>query len=124
MVHPFDEGTPRGVLIRDFLIFQLKTAMDGLKDAIVIPVATFVVVLDLVFGRADRRGRTFYALMGLCESFDRWLNLYGAARQASGSREGLFGGSEPGDGTMVGDIEEFVRRGEPPTRPAENLHGF
>jgi hypothetical protein len=117
MEHRFDEGTPRGVLIRDFIIFQCKTALDGLKDAIVIPLATIVVVLDLAFGRADRRGRTFYSLMGLCESFDRWLNLYAPAQGAGGHRDGLFAVSEPGDGTMVGDIEEFVRRGEPPARP-------
>lgn len=121
MQHRIQEGTPRGVLVRDFLIFQLKTSLDGLKDAIVLPVATIVVVLDLVFGRAERRGRTFYSLMGLCESFDRWLNLHGAAHRAAGNREGLFAGSEPGDGTMVGDIEEMMRRGDPPVRPAGNI---
>lgn len=114
MRYPIQEGTPRGVLIRDFLIFQLKTFLDGLKDAVVIPVATAVVLLDLVFGRPERRGRAFYGLMGVCESFDRWLNLHGAVRTAAGSREGLFAGSEPGDGTMVGDIEEMMR---PPVRP-------
>ena len=120
MQHRF-EGTPRGVLVRDFLIFQVKTFLDGLKDAVVLPIATVVVVLDLVFGREDRRGRSFYSLMGACESFDRWLNLYGASQRAAGSREGLFAGSEPGDGTMVGDIEEMMRRGDPPARPAGNI---
>lgn len=123
-MHPMNqEGTPQAVLIRDFLIFQFKTALDGLKDAIVIPLATIVVLLDLIFLKGDRRGRTFYSLLGACESFDRWLNLHGAARTASGHREGLFGGSEPGDGTMVGDLEEFVRRGDPPVRPAGSIRG-
>ena len=111
-----DEGTPRSVLVRDFLIFQLKTVLDGLKDAVVFPLAIFVVAVDLVFGSSQNRGRTFYTLMATCESFDQWLNLNGAARKAGGSREGLFGGSEPGDGTMVGDIEEYMRRGDPPAR--------
>jgi hypothetical protein len=110
--YTFDEGTPRGVLIRDFLIFQLKNTIDGLKDAVVFPVATLVVVLDLAFGSPHRRGRTFYSLMAACESFDRWLNLHGAAKKAGGSPEGLFAGSEPGDGTMVGDIEEWMGRGD------------
>jgi hypothetical protein len=123
MRYPIQEGTPRGVLIRDFLIFQLKTSLDGLKDAIVLPLATIVVVLDLVFGRDAKRGRAFYSLMGACESFDRWLNLYGPATKAAGNREGLFAGSEPGDGTMVGDIEEMMRRGDPPARPAGSLGG-
>jgi hypothetical protein len=121
MQHPIQEGTPRGVLVRDFLIFQLKTALDGLKDAVVLPLATVVVVLDLVFGRDDKRGRAFYSLMGVCESFDRWLNLYGPASQAAGNRDGLFAGSEPGDGSMVGDIEEMMRGGDPPARQAGNI---
>lgn len=102
------EGTPPRVLVRDFLIFQLKTALDGFKDAVVLPFATIVFALDLIFGRGEKRGRTFYRLMGACESFDRWLNLYTPASQAGGSREGLFAGSEPGDGTMVGDLEDLL----------------
>jgi hypothetical protein len=100
------------VLIRDFLIFQAKTFIDGIKDVIVIPFATILFALDLIFGKGDKRGRTFYALMGACESFDRWMNLYKPASQAGGSREGLFAGSEPGDGTMMGDIEGLMQRGE------------
>src|SRR5687768_12200530 len=104
------EGTPPRVLIRDFLIFQAKTFIDGIKDIVVIPFATILFALDLIFGKGDKRGRTFYALMGACESFDRWMNLYKPASQARGSAEGLFAGSEPGDGSMVGDIEGFVQR--------------
>ncbi|HEX2080497.1 MAG TPA: hypothetical protein VHG08_22530 [Longimicrobium sp.] len=113
MPNRIPEGTPPGVLIRDFLIFQLKTVLDGLKDMIVIPFATIVFALDLIFGKGERRGRTFYALMGACESFDRWLNLYTPASRAGNSREGLFAGSEPGDGTLAGDIEGLLRREQP-----------
>lgn len=112
------EGTPPRVLIRDFLIFQTKTFIDGLKDVVVIPLATILFALDLIFGKGDKRGRTFYSLMGACESFDRWMNLYKPASQARGNAEGLFAGSEPGDGTMVGDIEGLMQRrgsGRPPT---------
>ncbi|MBW3573231.1 MAG: hypothetical protein KY467_19210 [Gemmatimonadetes bacterium] len=117
------EGTPPRVLIRDFLIFQTKTFLDGVKDAVVIPLATIVFALDLIFGKGERRGRTFYKLMGVCESFDRWLNLYKPASQASGNREGLFGGSEPGDGTLVGDIEGMVQR-HGASRPAAAQSGL
>jgi hypothetical protein len=121
--HTFPEGTPPRVLIRDFLIFQLKTSLDGLKDAIVIPLATIVVVLDLIFGRGETRGRTFYSLLGACESFDRWLNLHGAADRAAGSREGLFAYSEPGDGSMVGEIEGMVQRRDNASRPTAGVPG-
>jgi hypothetical protein len=115
------EGTPPRVLIRDFLIFQLKTFIDGLKDVVVIPLATILFALDLIFGKGHKRGRTFYALMGACESFDRWMNLYKPASQAGGSNEGLFAGSEPGDGTMMGDIEGLMRRTEAPRPPQRGV---
>jgi hypothetical protein len=102
------EGTPSGVLIRDFIIFQFKTVLDGMKDAIMIPFSFIALVLDLM-GSPSRRGKTFYALLGTCEAFDRWLNLHGAARGATRGRDGFFDASEPGDGTMVGELEEILR---------------
>lgn len=108
------EGIPAGVLIRDFAIFQFKTAVDGIKDAIVIPFSWLILALDLL-GPKHRRGKTFYSLLATCESFDRFINIYGAARNAQGSKEGLFGGSEPGDGTFVGEIEGLVTRDSKPT---------
>ena len=61
--------------------------------------------------------------MAACESFDQWLNLHGAAKSAAIGREGLFGGSEPGDGTMVGELEELMRRSDPPVQPAQRIGG-
>lgn len=109
MQHSTEFPIRKRILVRDFLIFQIKLFLDGFKDAVVFPISAVLIVLELLFG-GQRRGRTFYALMGACESFDRWLNLHGAARRAGFDREGLFGGSEPGDGTLVGEIEGMVAR--------------
>lgn len=104
------EGTPTRVLLRDFAIFQLKTWMDGLKDAAVIPLSFIVLFLDLA-GHPSRRGQTFYRLIATTESFDRWLNLQSALKGAQhNSREGMFAGSEPGDGTLVGELEDIMGR--------------
>jgi hypothetical protein len=108
-VKPIEAGTPRGVLLRDFVIFQSKLVVDGLKDVALFQLACFVFVVEIAFG-GSRRGRTFYALMRAGESFDRWLNLHGALSRGTGKGEGLFGGSEPGDGTLVGEIEGLVAR--------------
>ncbi|HEU0015125.1 MAG TPA: hypothetical protein VFQ45_15655 [Longimicrobium sp.] len=110
-----DHGVPPAVLIRDFIIFQVKTIIDGIKDAIVIPLSAIAFLLDLLWSR--RKGRIFYALMGACETFDRWLNLHGATK-AMRNRDGLFGESRPGDGTMVGDLEGLVRGRDHDRRPA------
>lgn len=102
-------GVPAGVLIRDLMIFQFKSVLAGLKDAIVIPSSFVAVALDML-GSPSRRGRAFYSLMAASESFDRWLNAHTAARIAQTSREGLFAGSEPGDGSFVGEIEGVMTR--------------
>ncbi len=107
-MNPYRAGTSRGVLLRDFLIFQLKLVIDGVKDLVIVPVSTVVVVLELVFGGAGR-GRTFYGLMSACEAFDRWLNLNGAARAAVNHADGLFAGSEPGDDTLIAEIEGLAQ---------------
>ncbi|HEX5725087.1 MAG TPA: hypothetical protein VFX98_06450 [Longimicrobiaceae bacterium] len=106
-----DQGTPPGVLIRDFLIFKLKLIMDGLKDLALIQVSIVVFFVDLIFG-GRRRGRLFYGLIHLSERFDLWLNLHGASRHAARNPDGLFGESRAGDDTLLGELEEMVRRAE------------
>ena len=101
------------VLVRDFLIFQLKTWMDGFKDAVMIPLSIIALVLDLLSGGA-RRGRIFYALLGVAEGFDRWLNLYSVSRAAANNPDGMFGASRAGDPTLVGELEKVMRGPEPP----------
>ena len=78
------------VLIRDFLVFQLKLLLDGLTGFIVSQLAIGAVVLDLLFGGAHK-GRLFYRVLGAAERIDLWLNLYGASTRASESGDGLFG---------------------------------
>jgi hypothetical protein len=119
---PFDVGTAmarsvrpsNGVLIRDLLIFQLKLWLDGLKDVVLSPLSLIATLLDLLLGER-KRGPRLYAVLRMGERFDLWLNLFGAAKVAQQSPEGLFAGSEPGDGTMLGALEELSRRDPVPT---------
>jgi hypothetical protein len=97
---------PKRVLIRDLLIFQLKLWMDGLKDLLLAPLSVGAGVLDIIWG-PNKQGYRLYSVLRFGEKYDLWLNLFGAAREAERSGEGLFGGSEPGDGTLVGKLEEL-----------------
>jgi hypothetical protein len=97
------------VLIRDLLILQLKLLMDAIKDVLLIKVAFFAVVYDILFGRAGRP-LLFYGVLRLGERFDLWLNLYGAANSAEGTDDGLFGASRAGSDSLLGKLEQFVRR--------------
>jgi hypothetical protein len=107
--------TSRGVTLRDFAIFQLKLALDGLKDLVVFQVSIVAVVLDFIAGRG-RRPRLFYSVVRASERFDKWLNLHGVMERldADPSEDGFFGASEAGADSLIGRIEELVRRGDEP----------
>lgn len=111
------------ILLRDFIIFQLKLVLDAFKDIVVIKISIIAAVFDLLFGRSGRP-LLFYSVIRACERFDLWLNLYGPARGAEAQPDGLFGASEAGDDTLVGRLEEQVdkrarRRGGAGARGAE-----
>jgi hypothetical protein len=108
------------VSVRDFAIFQIKLLIDGLKDGTVLTLSFVAFAVDLVFRRHGKR-RFFYKVMRISERFDLWLNLHGAAEGAEGDADGLFGQSEAGSDTMLGQIEQIVRGSDEPPRPTRNL---
>ena len=112
---PSRPSLPRGVILRDVIIFHVKLWLDGLKDVVLAPVSVGAAVFDLIFGPSSR-GYRFYRVLHVGERIDLWLNLYAPVEAAEKSGEGLFGGSEPGDGTLVGDLEGLGRRPEPRPR--------
>ena len=105
----------RNVTIRDFFIFQLKLMLDGLKDVVVFNLSIGAVVLDFISGQG-KRPRLFYSVVRLSEKWDLWLNLHAAVdRLDSGENDdGLFGASEAGTDTLLGQIEQLVRGGATP----------
>lgn len=105
----------RSVTFRDFLIFQLKLWLDGLKGVAVITLSTGAMVLDFIAGQG-RRPRLFYTVVRVSERFDRWLNLYAAVErmEAGESDDGLFGASTAGEDTLLGQIEKLTRGGDVP----------
>lgn len=103
----------RRVTLRDFVIFQVKLALDGLKGLVVIQLSVLALIVDFISGRGPRR-RYFYSVVRVSERFDAWLNLYGAVQRmdAGESDDGLFGASEAGTDSLLGEIEELVRGGD------------
>ena len=105
------------VSIRDFAIFQVKLLVDAAKDSAVFTISFVAfgidLVIDLVFKRHGQRP-IFYRVMRVSERVDLWLNLYGAAKGAEEDEDGLFGGSEAGSDTLLGQIEQMVRGGDEP----------
>lgn len=107
--------TSRRVTLRDFIIFQVKLALDGLKDLVVFNFSIVAVVLDFISGRGERP-RLFYSVMRASERFDAWLNLHGVLErlEEGAGADGLFGASEAGSDSLIGKIEQLVRGGDEP----------
>ncbi|HSG09212.1 MAG TPA: hypothetical protein VLA36_12700 [Longimicrobiales bacterium] len=105
----------RGVTFRDFMIFQLKLWLDGIHDMVVIFASSGAMILDFIAG-GGRRPRLFYSVMRASERFDLWLNLHNAADRLDGddNDDGLFGASEAGSDTLLGQIEQLARGGDEP----------
>ncbi len=105
----------RSVTLRDFVIFQLKLAVDGFADLAVFTLSIIAIVLDVISGKG-RRPRLFYSVLKLSERFDLWLNLHGAAERLDDAEneDGLFGGSAAGSDSLLGQVEQLVRGGDTP----------
>lgn len=65
----------RSVVIRDFIVFQVKLAADGLKDFVAINLSVIAIVIDLLTGRGSNP-RFFYAVVRLSRRFEGWLALH------------------------------------------------
>ena len=72
------EGS-RSQLFRALLVFEVKLAVDGLKDFVLAPLAALAVLLDMKRARSGEEWESFERVMLLGERFERWLALYGIA---------------------------------------------
>lgn len=109
--------TSRRVTARDFAIFQLKLALDGGKDFVAFWLSIGAIILDFIAGRG-RRPRLFYSVVRASERFDRWINLHSVVQKMDEMEtdDGLFGASDAGDDSLIGQIEQLVRGGDEPRR--------
>jgi hypothetical protein len=99
--------TPRRVILRDLLLFQVKLILDGLKDLLLVQLSVFAALADLFLG-GSRRGWIFYGFMRSCERFDLWLNLYSAASLAQRTPGGLIEERPRGVDSLLSTIEFLV----------------
>ena len=109
------QGITPGVLLRDFLLFNLKLLIDTGKDIVLVQLAAFTFCLDMIFLLlTGRKNGWFYRVLRMSERFDLWLNLNHPSQLAGDHPDGLFGVSDAGDNTFLGEMEELVRRRREP----------
>lgn len=104
----------RGTLLRDLVIFQVKLMLDGLKDVVLSPLSAGAGFIAILAGGESRWARMFYRVMRIGERYDLWLNLFGAVQRTD--VDGLFGTSQAGSPTLLGELEELFRGGDEPRR--------
>jgi hypothetical protein len=73
---------PRIELIRDTAVLQMKLLVDGLRDAVLIPVSLLAALIGVLRGGEDC-GKEFRGVIKLGRRSERWINLFGHQRPLS-----------------------------------------
>lgn len=99
----------RGVAIRDFIVFQVKLAADGLKDVVAINLSVIAIVIDLIAGRGGDP-RFFYGVVRLSKRFEGWLDLHRMRGIADTGRDNPPRLKGPDADALIGQVEDLMQR--------------
>jgi|TARA_B100001971_G_scaffold214256_1_gene250721 hypothetical protein len=81
-----DESDNHWELLRDVLAFQLKLALDGLRDVLLIPVSMITLIVGAI-KHPKTPGVYFYRLLHLGRRSDRLIDLFGEHEGEEGSTD-------------------------------------
>lgn len=70
---------PRLDLLREAAVLQLKLLLDGIRDALLIPISLVAAAIGLLRGGPDC-GREYRRVIKLGLRSERWINLFGHQR--------------------------------------------
>jgi len=96
---------PLWTLIRDIAVLQVKLVVDGLRDLILVPTSLIAGIVSLAKTKDGKPGTEFYTLVSVGRQSERWINLFGAIRNAPAE---VVEARHFGDA----DIDEIVSRVE------------
>ena len=65
----------RWQFFRDVLVFQVKLALDAMRDVILVPISIGAALLDLV-SSGKGTGQNFYRVFAMGKRTDIWINLF------------------------------------------------
>ena len=95
-------------LIRDIAVLQVKLIVDGLRDLILVPASLIAGIVSIIRTTDGKPGDEFYTLVSVGKQSERWINLFGALRNAPPEiiDEYHFGEADIDD--IVSRMETFV----------------
>ena len=99
------EPPPLWTLVRDAAVLQFKLIVDGLRDLLLVPASLVAAIISVAKTRDGQPGDEFYRLVSVGKQSERWINLFGALKNAPTHvvEEHYFG---------TADIDEIVTRVE------------
>lgn len=99
---------PLWTLIRDIAVLQFKLVVDGLRDLLLVPASLVAGLVSLLRTKDGVPGAEFYSLVSVGKQSERWINLFGALRNAPPevTAQNHFG--EADIDAIVSKIESFV----------------
>ena len=107
---PEDEADrpPLWTLIRDIAVLQVKLVVDGLRDLLLVPASLIAGIVSIAKTTDGKPGSEFYSLVSVGKQSERWINLFGAIRNAPPEviEEYHFGTADIDD--IVSRVESFV----------------
>lgn len=90
------EAPDVATVVRDALVLQGKLVIDGLRDAILIPLSLLAALISLTQA-GPNRGRFFYDIVRMGRRSEHWINLFAAADRVYPQHE------DAGDGAALDD---------------------
>ena len=99
---PVSEVPTRWELIHDVAIFQVKLAIDALRDLLISPISIVAGLIDLVMGRKHFSGH-FYNVLRTGRSSEEWINLFSQAGRWKPQSDGP-------DDMGIGGVDDHIDR--------------
>lgn len=117
---------PLWTMIRDIAVLQVKLIVDGVRDLILVPASLIVGIVSLSRTHDGIPGPEFYKLVSIGKQSERWINLFGALKNAPPeiADENPFGDADMDD--IVSRVESFVideyKRGGVSAQARDRMH--
>ena len=102
------QPTDRWTLMRDIGVMQAKLIVDGLRDLVLVPLSLVAGIYGLVTFDPDKPGSQFYHLLSLGKQSERWINLFGALKNAPPDMAHFEPFPDADMDELVGRLETFV----------------
>ena len=102
------DKAPLWTLIRDIAVLQGKLIVDGLRDLVLVPASLIAGIVSIFKTTDGKPGDEFYTLVSIGKQSERWINLFGALKNAPPEIVDQYRFGEADIDEIVSRVESFV----------------